>query len=568
MTRRLSTASIKTAMLAFFGVSNFGLIWFNDGYFSPRVEFNAFTHTWSLGIEEQFYLLFPVVFFVWLKWRERKDAVGIFSNWLLAILLGISLLYAWFEPSITLGYYLLPSRFWELACGAMLFKLHRRNQLLARSEIAAGGYVVAGLIMIGLGFIFSDPRSFPFPWAMLSVGGAVFVIAGVVSDFNRGPVIRGILDNRGMVYIGKISYSLYLWHWPILVMFRWTVGLERPPAMVAAIVLTAIMSVFSYHAIEKPIRQSSLVMSKPDWYIVAGGLAMIVLCACVSGLIFIAQPYLSLSVTKDRRNWYPHAWPSESDKTLSVPATFHGRKLFVLGDSHAIAYSTMLRKLTDEQGVEVFQYTKGACPIANMLKAPNPECSQFIQQTVSVIERLATPGDVVFLASLRMNRLGDQWKPFNESDVVADQRSSDSAAQRAVAMREAQILIASLEKASLIVVMDLPRPVFKAPPFRCSDWFNSDNPDCAGGVTMDRGFLLEFRQPVMESFDRVMRDHPKLVVWDTFPILCPSEVCRAFDGKMPLFFDGDHLSAHGNRVLYPSFLAMLKSVWGPGSPEK
>ena len=193
---------------------------------------------------------------------------------------------------------------------------------------------------------------------------------------------------------------------------------------------------------------------------------------------------------------------------------------------------------------------------------------RFIQQTLSKIESVAAPGDIVFLASLRMNRLGDQWKTFNESDVVADQRSSFAAAQRAIAMKEAESLIASLEKASLIVVMDLPKPLFKSPPFRCSDWFNSGNPDCAGGATMDRSFLLEFRRPVMESFDRVMRNHPKLVVWDTFPTLCPSETCRALDGKMPLFFDCDHLSAHGNRLLYPSFLSMLRSVWQPSSPEK
>lgn len=564
----LSTTSNKTAMFAFFGVSNFALIWFNDGYFSPRVEFNAFTHTWSLAVEEQFYLLFPIVFFVWMKWRQRKGTAGFFANWLLAIILTISFLYSWFETSAhpDHAYYLLPSRFWELACGAMLFKLHARNKLVAHSEITASGCVAAGLFLISMGFVFSDPKSFPFPWAMLSVGGALFVIAGVVS-ITGGPgrksAISRILDNRIIIYIGKISYSLYLWHWPIFVMFRWTVGLDKPLAIAAAIVLTALTSIVSYHAIERPIRQNNFVITKPDWYIVSRGLIIIVICAAFSGAVFTQQPYLSLSVTKDRSNWYPEAWPSGSGKPLSGPGALHGRRMFAIGDSHTGAYSTMLRKLTDEQGVMVRQQSKGGCSVANLLRASTPECSKFTQQTIAEIEGQAAPGDIVFLASLRMNRLGDQWKTFNELEVMTNQLGSESAAQRAIALQETDALITRLEKASLIVLIDAPKPVFQSPPFRCSDWFNSANPVCTRGFTMRRSDLLEHRRFVMESLKTLARNHPRLLVWDPFPVLCPSETCSAFDENVPLFFDGDHLSAHGNRVLYPSFLSMLLSAWRP-----
>jgi len=566
----LSTTSNKTAMLAFFGVSNFALVWFSDGYFSPRVEFNAFTHTWSLAVEEQFYLLFPIVFFVWMKWRQRKDTAGVFANWLLAILLMVSFLYAWVETSAhpDRAYYLLPSRFWELACGAMLFKLHARNKLVTRSEVTASGCIAAGLLLIGLGFAFSNPKSFPFPWAVLPVGGALFVIAGVVGIADgpgRKPAIGRVLDNPVMIYVGKISYSLYLWHWPVFVLFRWTAGLEKPLAMAAAIVLTALMSIVSYHAIEKPIRQSSFVITKPDWYIVSRGLIIIVLCAAFAGAVFKQQPYLSLSVTKDRNNWYPEAWPAGSDTRLSGPRALEGRRMFVMGDSHTGAYSTMLRKLTDEQGVIVRQYSKGGCSVANLLRASTPECSRFIQESIAEIEREAAPGDMVFLASLRMNRLGDQWKTFDELEVSTHQLGSEPSAQRLTALREADALITRLEKASLIVLIDAPKPVFKSPPFRCSDWFNSANPVCTGGFTMSRSDLLEHRKFVMESLQTLTHNHPRLLVWDPFPVLCPSETCSAFDQDVPLFFDGDHLSAHGNRVLYPSFLSMLLSAWRPGS---
>jgi peptidoglycan/LPS O-acetylase OafA/YrhL len=562
----LSTTSNETAMYAYFGASNFALIWFNDGYFSPRAEFNAFTHTWSLAVEEQFYLLFPMIFFVWMKGRERKDTAGFIANWLLAILLTVSLFYSWFETSHSPdhAFYLLPSRFWELACGALLFQLHARNKLVAHSEINSSRCAAIGLILIGMGFVLSDAKSFPFPWAALSVGGALFVIAGAVSATTSKSLIGHVLTNRSIVYIGKMSYSLYLWHWPVFVLFRWTVGLERLLPIVAAIALTALTSFLSYQVVEKPVRRSRFVLSRPDWHVVSSGILITCLCAFFSlHAVFWKQSILSLSVTKDKRNWYPESWPSNSDKSKSVSSTLVGRKIFVLGDSHTWAYSTMLRKLSDEHGVAVQQYTKSGCTVANLLRATKPECVQFIQQTILKIKKEAAPGDIVFLAALRMNRLGDQWKTFNESDVVNEQESAESASQRSIALRETDALIASLEKASLVVVIDAPKPIFKSPPFRCSDWFNSANPVCAGGLTISRSFLLGHRALVMESLRTLKDDHPRLLVWDPFPILCPSETCSTFDEKIPLFFDGDHLSAHGNRVLYPSFFSLLMSVWQP-----
>lgn len=566
----LSTTSNKTAMFAFFGISNFALVWFNDGYFSPRVEFNAFTHTWSLAVEEQFYLLFPIVFFVWMKWRQRKDAAGVFANWLLAGLLVGSLLYSWIETPAypDRAYYLLPSRLWELACGAMLFKLHAQNKLLTRSENTASACIAVGLLLVGAGFAFADPKSFPFPWAVLPVSGALFAITGTVSTTGKPSskaAIGQILDNRLMVYVGKISYSLYLWHWPVFVMFRWTVGLEQPLAVAAAIALTALLGIFSYHAIERPIRQSRFVFSKTDGYVVSRSLILIALCAAFTAGVFKQQSHLSLSITKDETNWYPEPWPAAHGSRLSASGTLNGRKIFALGDSHAMAYRTLLRQLTDEQGVVVRLHTKAGCSVINLLSASTPECALFIQQSIAEIEKQAAPGDIVFLASLRMNRLSDQWKTFDEAAVMKKQLQPESFAQRSIALREADELITRLEKASLTVLIDAPKPVFKSPPFRCSDWFNSVNPVCTGGFTMRRSDLLEQRRFVMESLQTLQHAHPRLLVWDPFPSLCPSAHCSAFDGKTPLFFDGDHLSAHGNRVLYPAFLSVLLSAWRSNS---
>ncbi|WP_293933589.1 acyltransferase family protein [Iodobacter sp.] len=557
----LSNSSNNTALYAFAGLSNFALIWFNDGYFSPRVEFNAFTHTWSLAVEEQFYLLFPFIFFIWIKFNQKSNIIGFLSRYLLPLLLLSSLIYAAYETKTSPehAYYLLPSRFWELASGAILFILHQKNTCLAQQKHTSNIALFLGFALIALGFVYSEPKSFPFPWALLASSGTILLISGVANASNQG-LLKKALQPLPLVYIGKISYSLYLWHWPILAMFRWTVGLDQPIYLITAALLTTLISVFSYHFIEKPIRKHPLLHSKPNWQIVGAGVSFIILSFICTQFIFKAQPLLSLSVTKDAQNWYPEPWGSANNYP-PIARHFTKRKIFVMGDSHTGAYRTMLRMLSDQQGVEVFSYSAAGCAIANLRYTANPDCKRFISESLAEIEKNSAPGDVVFLASLRMPRLSDQWVTFQDDQVIDSNKTADSPEMREQVVKEAEEIITRLEQASLIVMLDAPKPIFKSPAFRCADWFNAQNPVCRGGLSISRHFLQTMSQPVIRTISTLQTKHPKLVVWDTIPILCNTENCSAFDGKQPLFFDGDHLSAHGNRVLYPSFLSILTAIW-------
>jgi peptidoglycan/LPS O-acetylase OafA/YrhL len=559
----LSQTTAKTALAAIFGVSNIALIWLNDGYFSPRVEFNAFTHTWSLGVEEQFYLVFPVVFYLWLRRDGFRPAVSKAVSASMAALLLASLAWCAFETAAQpdRAYYLLPSRFWELACGALLFRWHHAGRGLAMPPAAAGACIAAGLASIAAGFVGADAKLFPFPWALPSVLGAMLVVAGVVGDAAGRSLPGRLMAGRAIRYVGKTSYSLYLWHWPVLVMFRWTVGLDTVQALLAAGAITGALGVLSYHGIENPVRRSRWVTGRSDRRVVFAGVAVMALCCVLLAGVFKSRAAISLSVTRDERTWYPEPWPASAtggEKPLA------GRKLFVLGDSHTGAYSTMLRRLQDETGAQVFQYGQGGCTVANLLVPAIAGCARFAQGAAAEIEKNAAPGDVVFLASLRVPRLADQWEVFRGAEPADPARDASQARQRALAFEEADALVGRFEKEGLRVVIDAPKPVFKSPPFRCSDWFNAHNPICAGGLTMGRAFLQAHRQPTMDALALLQARHPGMLVWDPFPALCPGETCAAFDGDKPLFFDGDHLSAHGNRVLYPGFLKALAPLWSEG----
>jgi peptidoglycan/LPS O-acetylase OafA/YrhL len=568
----LSRTIDKTGLYAFFGVSNVALVRLDDGYFSPTAEFNPFTHTWSLAVEEQFYLVFPVLFFVWLRLGRQRTLAGLVAVGLMPLLLVASLAWAWWQTQRdpAAAFYLLPARFWELAAGAMLFQWQAGGRRLPSGGLGKHLCLLLGLLLVGGALIWSRRTAFPFPWALPAVAGALLTMAGLVAAGGGRPLIQRLLEMPVATHVGRMSYSLYLWHWPVYVLMRWTLGLESWWQCSLAVIASFLLAEVSYRFVETPVRRARWPRRRAGWQMAAAGVASLWLAWWLAGAAFAERPRLTLSATRDTRTWYPYAWPSG----LPQLADYTGRTLFALGDSHAGAYATMLRMLSDQYGVTIRQHFTGGCPVGSLLKsaadgapdcsAPDcsaPDCSVVIERHLAEIEAAAAPGDIVLLASLRVPRLCDQFALLAPLEVEARQDTPQARERRAQSLQETSVLIERLQRRGLTVVIDAPKPVFGAPAFRCVSWFNRHNPICAEGLTMDRAALLAHREPVMASLRTLASRYPHLHIWDPFPVLCGTARCSALDGDKPLFFDGDHLSAYGNRMLYPAFRGLVTEIW-------
>jgi hypothetical protein len=522
-----------------------------------------------------------MILFISLRFGPRRGLAGIAARALLPLLLLASLLALWRISGTNreAAFYLLPYRFWELAAGAMCFMAQRRRW----PRVAGFGQLSAwaGAVLIAATAWYADPQASPFPWSIPAVAGSMLLIVSLTAEGAPTTPVAGLLRSRAFVFIGKLSYSLYLWHWPVFVLFRWTIGLYDAPHMAAAVVLTFALAFASYIAVEQPIRRGRRVRAQPEWAVLALGLGSVALFWGAANYAYASQGQLSLSVVmRDAGDWYPD--PPQRRSRVSCDLEWRGktpdhaltlyrpcgtpaweRRMFVIGDSHAAAYSQMLLMLAEQEHVDVRIYLQGGCSYANMLEPAAANCEPFVISATQSVLREAQPGDVVFLASLRMPRASDQYAESAASihELIAWEATPDAVEARNRAYDETAGVVAQLAAKGLRIVIDAPKPVFKAAPFRCADWFDRDDPQCRAGLSVPRDELLALRQPVMDSLARLSAAYPAVAVWDPFAVLCGTTPCRAITENGPLFFDGDHLSNVGNRLLYPDFVSFLRRIW-------
>ncbi|WP_247278802.1 MULTISPECIES: acyltransferase family protein [unclassified Bradyrhizobium] len=233
-----------SAAYAAFGASNFFFL-SNTGYFDQTSDLMPLLHTWSLGVEEQFYLAWPLLLALIATGRKRIDLAAAMGA---AVVIGFGASLFWLDTDPKGAFYLVLPRAWELALGALLVFLRPLPQRLGAAAIASG------LALIAAGFVLVHASAFPGAAALYPCVGAALVIWPRVAESNLGYWLGKLRP------IGLISYSLYLWHWPVWVLFRHYINNAEPsPLETIALAATSIVLAFlSFRFVEKPFR-------KPTW---------------------------------------------------------------------------------------------------------------------------------------------------------------------------------------------------------------------------------------------------------------------------------------------------------------
>jgi peptidoglycan/LPS O-acetylase OafA/YrhL len=414
------------------------LFWQQAGYFDAAAQLKPLLHLWSLGIEEQYYLLWPLFLLLW-RGRPRGLLASSLALALLSLAFNSLLLASWPEAT----FYLLHSRFWELLAGGLLAMspaLRTTPPATLSSTLLRNLGAITGLLLIGLAMaLFGQPAPYPGWRALLPVGGTALVIgAGASCRVNRV-----LLSNRPLVAIGLISYPLYLWHWPVLAFARVLLPQATSPAWLATLLLVSgLLAWATYRWLELPLREAR---ARGHGRTLAMALAMLMAGVAACGYAIFLQGGLPGRYPQAVRHLVDFHYDHEAayrsrecfidriedlDRALhfspacvDAPGPATGQPLLLLwGDSTAAHLYPGLRAQQAAAHFRLAQFTEASCPPVMGYK-PNALCAQVNAATAKRIASIAP--DVAILSGLG-------WTPGDKDEIAQTVRFLYSSGVRKV----------------------------------------------------------------------------------------------------------------------------------------
>ncbi|BDS07647.1 acyltransferase [Oceaniferula spumae] len=332
--------------------------WRTSGYFDPLAEENPLLHTWSLSVEEQFYLIVPLVLCL-LFYLRCQMRIGIILCVGLIISFVVSVYSIEMDPDA--AFYLLPSRAWEIGAGSLLvFARPVSNEPIRRLM----GWIGLCCIMYAL-FYYSPDTLFPGVAAILPVIGAAAIIwSGFPIDSKiTYSGVNKLLSNKGLVAIGLISYSLYLWHWPFFAFHRYLFS-ESPgvPVALTYIVISVLLSVLSLLYIERPFRERKWAYNRRRIFLYTGLVSLFTLCAGIALWQTRGMPSRLPSIVADYdmvKGDETFAVQDPSKRLVWLGESGKSCKVMMWGDSHAGVLKFMLHDICVRHGASAVAVSKG-----------------------------------------------------------------------------------------------------------------------------------------------------------------------------------------------------------------
>lgn len=407
-------------------ISNF-YFWHVSGYFAPAAETMPLLHTWSLAVEEQFYLIFPLL--LMLLWRYAHAYVWRTLAALALLSFAASIWAVGHAPET--AFYLLPTRAWELLLGSLLALapgLAPRSSSLRNLAVGLGLAAIAVAVLA-----FQAGMPFPGLAAALPCLGAALVIWGGEPGPSAGPPEQArpltlrLLSWPPLVFIGLISYSLYLWHWPLLVFAtQWS---PTPLSLLETALVAAAsfgVAALSWKFVEQPLRRGQSLWTTRRLRVRYSGVAVVALALIgimldIGGGFPSIQPKAVLAVVDDARDKSPirercHFERSEfGRRPLSETCVFGApskREVIVFADSFGAELSFALSEIAAEQRIQARQITASACPpMLGYMAASSPGCERHNELMMKGLAE--KPPSTILLAAAYFARL-----PANEERRV------------------------------------------------------------------------------------------------------------------------------------------------------
>ena len=558
------------------------LFWQESDYFSAAAELKPLLHTWSLSVEEQFYVFFPLFLLFFNKFRYSILFVAVFTISLLSLLLSD---YASVHHS-TANFYLLPTRIWELGLGALL-AISPQYWMKTKPITAQIGSIM-GIVGITFSiFYFDNTTPFPGRWALIPVLSTVLLIA-----FSRPNNLVGrLLGWKPLTAIGLMSYSTYLWHQPLFAFARIRMP-EAPSALIyiALIVASLLLAYLTWRFIETPFRNKKRI-SRQQIFV-----SSVVLTSLLIGVSFLGHFKSGIFNEVQLKASKMEVWKTDYNTRA---AECHGdanhyispekactynqqlkKKIAIWGDSHALGLAHIFANTLSEQEYDLTHFTYSACiPAIGIVKTdvPASQCTQYNDAVLAFIDKSPALDIIVmhgrwplYLEGTRFNNHEGGLEYGNTAYVLPLKDKTISIASNpkerieAVGKQYRKTVELLLEKGKKVVlVYSVPEAGWNVPAKLARDILfdkQSEKP-------LSTSFSV-YKERVKNSHQQLdlISDHKNLIRIYPSKLFCDTEqvgrcVNRMLSGE-PLYFDDNHLNSIGALQLSKKIVrSMLENQW-------
>jgi len=536
----------------FFGVSNLS-------YFGPGAKANLFLHTWSLGVEEQFYLLWPLLIVVaagaWSNATKKPDISRL--KWVMPIILvtSLALCIYWSDHAPQLAFYMMPARAWQFALGALVFmffgiqpggpgKAHgfKPNKHVAR----AAGWT--GLLMVLGSAIFLNAKIiYPGAWALLpSFGAALIILAGT---YRQPGSITRVLSTRPMQSIGRVSYSWYLWHWPVLLLGTSVFLVHSLWGRLGLALLSLMIASASYLFVEKPIRRQKKLVIKPQLTVFAS----LGIMALASLMALAWHRNVAMRVTSPPIARYARArWDSPGVYSMGCDSWYHSATValcndspphprhivVIMGDSITMQWFPAVKRIFQKKGWEITAITKSSCPMVDVpvfyahIRGIYKVCSEWRAAALKQVAKIK-PDILIFSSSYAY--------PFDKQQWIGGTRTI---------LREMSPAVGQIYIIRPTPELPFSGPDCLEPRSAVYSWLKIRS-SCTARIHSTR-----FKR-VYHWLEIAAHGFPNVETVDMTRFICPHKLCHAaLDGKI-VFRDHEHLTATFARSLTPDLAHQL-----------
>lgn len=535
----------------------------DTGYFAGPAELKPLLHTWSLAVEEQFYFIFPILLFILQKLNRGRLVLLLAAACLISFSASIYGVYVF--PTAT--FFLLPTRAWELLAGCLLALSPRKYKSSGfRDNVIAA----LGLFVIVVP-IFAYDRTTPFPGAMAFppvFGTALVILATSSSQRNQ---IRSTLSCQPLVFIGLISYSLYLWHWPVIVFTRIYFEHLDWKQIIFATTISSLLSVLSWRYVETPFRNKKIIEKPKNIFCIALSTNILLIIISVflvttNGLDFRFPNYSSVLSEDTKWNGSEFAFDYEKDLVLHYLPTLGMERpdldsnpdFIVWGDSHGMVLCNLIdfvAKKHDLYGKAIVH--SGFLPVPNIKVEIGGEVNHSdvkIKRKVMQLLDKYRPKHLLLIA--RWARyLGYSSQEFNEEPVhlIDDNKRHSPEKPGAILQRNLKELVSFCETRgmSVWIVKQVPETAERYPARQLLAYVLGRKKN----LSDKRKTIAEYEQmvePVDKIFETVTtHENTQLIITDQL-LWNDNERTINYEGSRSIYRDFNHLTRLGLEKTRPA----------------